>query len=296
MNKKNIFTFILFFTLFSLVVFSWLPLSYSTWSTPDKKQSLEQKIGDTSYHPHRVIVKMKDKSAPWTVALHSVSSSVKLAKIEHMEALGLGIVHLSKTGATDLEQYVAELNKMPDIEYAELDYERHLFYTGVVTNDTRSIEQWYLKSIAADEAWELYNDLENKITVAVNDTGISYNHSDLAGNLKNLSSSCLSDTGATISGWCPYSGWNFEWNYVSDQYDPFTAVLDENDSYDIDGHGTHVAGTIGAVWYNGTGTIGVTQNVEIIGARIETYMKPMELFFFPIRYELLILRFKMEPK
>jgi hypothetical protein len=59
---------------------------------------------------------------------------------------------------------------MPSVEYAEFDYKLDTLYTGVETNDTLSIDQWYLKSIQADDAWSMYGDLEDKITVSVNDS------------------------------------------------------------------------------------------------------------------------------
>ena len=58
------------------------------------------------------------------------------------------------------EQFTAlMLEKMPNILYAEPDYQRSRFsISGVETNDPRSDELWYLKSIQADSAWEIYND------------------------------------------------------------------------------------------------------------------------------------------
>lgn len=93
--------------------------------------------------------------------------------------------------------------------------------------------------------------LNNTVIVAVLDTGIMYTHPDLQANLWD-GTNCKSDTGAILGG-CKY-GYDF--------------AYDDKDPSDIYGHGTHVAGTIGAVTNNGTGMVGVTPNVKIMGVKI----------------------------
>jgi subtilisin family serine protease len=93
--------------------------------------------------------------------------------------------------------------------------------------------------------------LNNTVIVAVLDTGIMYDHSDLRANLWD-GTNCKSDTGATLGG-CKY-GYDFAYN--------------DKDPSDIYGHGTHVAGTIGAVTNNGTGMVGVTPNVKIMAVKV----------------------------
>jgi hypothetical protein len=91
---------------------------------------------------------------------------------------------------------------MPEIDFVEKDYIREVFLTWVITNDPLSIEQWHHKMINNEEAWEIYNDLENKTIVSVIDTWIDYTHPDLVWNLKDLSSNCYSDTWILIWWWC----------------------------------------------------------------------------------------------
>ncbi len=78
------------------------------------------------------------------------------------------------------------------------------------------------------------------VIVAVLDTGIAYTHPEFAGQLWD-GRDCVSDTGAYI-GNCIHG-----YNYASDSRDPM-------DDYSIY-HGTHVAGTIGALGNNGTGVV-----------------------------------------
>jgi thermitase len=92
--------------------------------------------------------------------------------------------------------------------------------------------------IDAPEAWEVTTGSPT-VTVAVIDTGVDYNHPDLAGH---------------------YAG---GYDFVSSDFDPF----------DDHGHGTHVAGTIAASLENYTGTPAAAEGVVGVApqARILAY-------------------------
>lgn len=82
------------------------------------------------------------------------------------------------------------------------------------------------------------------------DSGVAYRHPDLAGRMWD-GSQCLSESGTFLGG-CIH-GYDFR----SDDRDPNP---DDSD------HGTHVAGTIAAA-INGTGVVGVSQNVRIMALK-----------------------------
>ncbi|MDD2871354.1 MAG: S8 family serine peptidase [Candidatus Gracilibacteria bacterium] len=233
-----------------------------------KIQGLNAKnIDKSQYADDRVIVKFKknkSKSNNFST-LKSKVGNKSFKKLDYYDKVDVGVLSFDEN-TSSIITVINELKKIPEVEYVEKDYIRNTSYTGVTTNDTRSAEQWYLKSIQADDAWKIYNDTSDKITVSINDSGIDYTHPDLSPKLKDLSTNCKSDTGATIVGGCPNFGLNYE-----DILFGTTSVLPYNDIYDINGHGSHVAGIIGAKGNNGTGVIGVSQNVEMIGARLESY-------------------------
>lgn len=96
-----------------------------------------------------------------------------------------------------------------------------------------------------DEAYEA-------VVVTVVDTGIDYNHPDLADNVW----SAPADFTVTIGGMtitCVAGTHGF--NAIANLCDP----MDDNN------HGTHVSGTIGAVGNNGLGVVGVNWTASIMG-------------------------------
>jgi subtilisin family serine protease/subtilisin-like proprotein convertase family protein len=108
--------------------------------------------------------------------------------------------------------------------------------------------------IDAPEAWDVQTGNRNTI-VAVVDTGVDYNHPDLAANMW-VNSNETSNDGIDNDG----NG------FIDDVYGYDFANGDAN-PMDDNGHGTHVAGTIGAVGNNGIGVTGVNWNTRIMALK-----------------------------
>jgi subtilisin family serine protease/subtilisin-like proprotein convertase family protein len=106
----------------------------------------------------------------------------------------------------------------------------------------------------APEGWDLATG-NGSIIVAVLDTGVDYNHPDLAANMwrnpGEIPGNHLDDDGN---------------GFVDDVYGYDFANNDAN-PMDDNGHGTHVAGTLGAVGNNGIGIAGVAWNVRIMAVK-----------------------------
>ncbi|MCX6958599.1 MAG: S8 family peptidase [Verrucomicrobiae bacterium] len=97
--------------------------------------------------------------------------------------------------------------------------------------------------VNASAAWDIRTDASSVI-VAVIDSGIRYTHQSLAPNMwHNPSPSAAGDL--------------YGWNAVSNNGDPM----------DDEGHGTHCAGTIGAVGDNSLGTCGVAWKVQLMACK-----------------------------
>jgi len=104
-------------------------------------------------------------------------------------------------------------------------------------------ELWGMTKIHAPEAWANAKALGNQapMVVAIIDTGIDYNHDDLLPNM---------------------------WRKASDNNETgYDFVHNDNKPYDDHGHGSHTAGTIGAIIKNGVGVAGVAPNVRLMGIK-----------------------------
>jgi thermitase len=105
--------------------------------------------------------------------------------------------------------------------------------SGNQPNDPYYSKQWGDDQISGPDAWAQNVDCSN-IMVAVLDTGIDYRHPEFGNRI--------------------IRGWNFADN--------------NNDVMDRFGHGTHVAGIIGAEGNNGVGVAGVAWNVKILAVKV----------------------------
>ncbi len=164
----------------------------------------------------------------------------------------------------DASAVVAEYAALPEVEYAEKNYEIELDHSGggkhLHPEDPRFAEQWALENdgqnggtqgadISAMRAWAITTG-SDKVVVAVIDSGVDYTHTDLASNiwvrLANVSAYEDHQLG-TIQDFHGY-------NALENNADP----MDEN------GHGTHCAGIVGAEGGNNIGVTGVNWTVQIM--------------------------------
>jgi subtilisin family serine protease len=111
--------------------------------------------------------------------------------------------------------------------------------------------------IDAPEAWDLRQD-SAPVKVAVVDTGIDYPHPDLADNIW------------TNTGEVPGNGFDDDSNGYVDDVHGYDFIDRDSDPVDEEGHGTHVAGTIGAVGNNAIGVTGVGWRTQTMALRAAT--------------------------
>ncbi|WP_372807996.1 S8 family serine peptidase [Pontiella sp.] len=139
------------------------------------------------------------------------------------------------------------------VAYAEPDYVRHI--SGTVPNDLMYGDLWAMPQISAPDAWSITTGSDD-IVVAVIDTGMDMDHADLLSNLwANDGEIAGDDIDNDGNGYVDdVNGWDF----VST-----TNGVPE----DGHGHGTHCAGTIGAVGNNANQVVGLCWDVSIMPIR-----------------------------
>lgn len=121
-----------------------------------------------------------------------------------------------------------------------------------VPNDPLFAQQQGIKRHQVDQVWST-NKGNGKSIIAVIDTGVDYNHPDLAANIWKNSKESANANGNDTDG----NGFIDDirgWDFVNNDKDP----MDDNM------HGTHVAGILAAVCDNGIGIAGVNCNAKIM--------------------------------
>jgi subtilisin family serine protease len=189
-------------------------------------------------------------------------------------------VELSGTGARlirsrskDTATLLSVLSARPDVLYAEPDY---VAYGGATPNDSAySSQLWGLHNtgqivpmptppsggqtgtpgadINAQTAWDISTDSRNQV-VAVLDSGIDYNHPDLAPNVWSAPAAfSVNISGVTVN--CPAGTHGV--NTITNTCDP---ADDHN-------HGSNVSGIIGAAGNNGVGVTGINWQTNVLGIK-----------------------------
>ena len=148
----------------------------------------------------------------------------------------------------------------PEVEAAQPNFIRHK--TSVASpNDPFFVsgQLWGLPKISAPLAWSSFGAGSTDVVVADIDTGVNYNHPDLAANMwRNPGEIAANGVDDDSNG------------YIDDVYGIDPANNDSN-PLDDEGHGTHTSGTIGAVSDNGIGVAAVAPRVKILACKFITF-------------------------
>ena len=126
------------------------------------------------------------------------------------------------------------------------------------SNDPRASELWGLGKIGMEQAWQRTTGSREGAPIAVLDTGMQLDHPDLVGNLWRN------------PGEIPGNGIDDDGNGVIDDLHGYDACLQTGDPTDDYGHGTHCAGTIGAMGDNGEGVVGVNWQSQLMPVKMMT--------------------------
>jgi subtilisin family serine protease len=186
----------------------------------------------------------------------------------HRSSAGIARIAVVEYAAlTAPQDAAAALSALPEVEYAEPMFPRHLLYA---TNDPAASQLWYLDVIGARQAWDDVR-ADSTIVIAVVDAGIDPGHEDLAASLWRNAGEMGTDG----------SGADRRTNGIDDDANGY---VDDWQGYDFAGadgrtpdndpdparesHGTEMAGIAGAVGDNARGTVGVAYGARLMSLKI----------------------------
>lgn len=174
------------------------------------------------------------------------------AELERAYTLVSGLEKLRLRDANiTVDEAIQRLKRLPFVRYAEPDY---IVHASVIPNDPRYGELWGMTNIKAPAAWDTFTGDAN-LVVAIIDTGIDYNHPDLAANMW------------INPGEIPNNGIDDDGNGYVDDIHGWDWAYGDNNPSDVNGHGSHTAGTVGAVGNNGVGVVGVNWNIKLMALK-----------------------------
>lgn len=124
---------------------------------------------------------------------------------------------------------IPALLRQPGVDAAERN---HVYSSLGKPDDSIYSQQWGMRKINAEAAWDVTTG--SPIVIAIIDTGVASDHPDLEGRV--------------LPG--------------------FNAIRNNNEAYDDEGHGTHMAGVAAAAGNNGRGVAGMCWNCQILPIKV----------------------------
>jgi subtilisin family serine protease len=184
--------------------------------------------------------------------------------VRHLGADGLFLVRAPKDMLVPDVGF--EMSQVPGFLSIEPDLYGRVAQT--VPNDPSFSTMWGLHNtgqsggtvdadIDAPEAWDISTG-SSEVVIGIADSGIDYNHPDLSENIW------------TNSLEVPGNGTDDDANGYIDDVRGWDFFFNDNDPSDDFFHGTHTAGTVGAVGNNSIGVTGVAWNVKLMALKIGT--------------------------
>lgn len=179
--------------------------------------------------PNQIVMGLESSLS--TAEAHTLFAAMDARVLDSIDSLQIYLVEVDeKNWETELKQ----VHKNRAVRFAEPNYIVNASHT-TVPNDALYTYQWHYPQIRLPQAWNVTIGA-SWVRIAVLDTGINDEHPDLQGVVDRN------------------SGYNF--------------VHDTRSAVDYNGHGTHVAGIIGARTNNAIGVAGVMWDVSLIPVKV----------------------------
>ena len=207
------------------------------------KEPIESSAG--LINPERLMIQLRPGAS--VAAITRAHLRAKGRVLQDLPQIGWQIVEVDPRALFESrEAYLRE----PAILRADFDRAKHLAY---VPNDPYW-PMWHMQRIKADQAWDTHKGSPT-VRVAIMDTGLNYNHPDLAANVW------------TNPGEIAGNGIDDDGNGYVDDIHGYDFAYGDGDPNDNFGHGSSCAGIIGARQDNGIGVTGVAPLTQLVGTK-----------------------------
>ena len=233
--------------------------------TGDDANRVRSSQGDTlPYVRGSIIVKFKDDATRG--AMTAATAQVAGTIADRSSWADFDIVDIPAD--VDAEAAAAAMRTRPDVEYAQPRYRNHAMARP---NDTLYGNQWNFPAIDMERAWDIQPGASAEIIVAVLDSGMAFQ----SGSVRYISRfpfrvtpngplyPALGQVDVPFAA-APELGASGSTRFAS----PRDFIWNDDLPVDLDGHGTHVAGTIGQLTNNGNGTVGMAYNVRLMPVKV----------------------------
>ncbi|HEV3486530.1 MAG TPA: S8 family serine peptidase, partial [Vicinamibacterales bacterium] len=214
---------------------------------------------DLPYVPGKVIVKWRSDRERTVRELRREGYDVQ--GVERPRSANFAVVRINRDA--DPEAMAERLAARDDVEYAQAAYRVHARMTP---NDPLYRLQWNLTAIDLERAWDINPGATQEVIVAVLDSGVAYRSALLRFNARafRLDGVPYPALGIVDLPFSPAPDLGASERFVA----PRDFIWDDDDPVDLDGHGTHVAGTIGQATNNQVGVAGVAFNVRLMPVKV----------------------------
>ncbi|HKY33808.1 MAG TPA: S8 family serine peptidase [Candidatus Polarisedimenticolia bacterium] len=207
--------------------------------------------------PGEILIKFR----PGARGLERASALAQLNAV-HLHTFREGGEHWRLGPGRTVEQALETMSRNPNVEHVTPNW---IVTLDLVPNDPNLPQLYGMintgqtggtadADIDADQAWSVTTG-SRSVVVGVIDTGVNHLHPDLAANIW------------TNLGEIPGNNLDDDNNGFIDDVHGYDFVNNDGDPMDDHGHGSHCAGTIGAVGNNGIGVVGVNWEVSIMGLK-----------------------------
>jgi serine protease len=241
------------------------PIDPDTRRTRSIRTQLERAEATVTERLHiggSVIVKFRNGAEP--LAVNTAMRAVKAFSLQRPSYADFEIMQIPDE--MDPEVAAAELRTRADVEYAQPRYRN---YPMLRPNDPLYDRQWNFPAIDMERAWDIQPSAANEIIVAVLDTGVAFKTTTLR--YENTRVPCRLEAGGPI--YPPPGIVDVPFAVAPDLGDakfvsPRDFIWEDNMPLDLDGHGTHVSGTVGQLTNNSMGAAGMAFNVRIMPVKV----------------------------